>query len=176
MNLLERFVVLLYCRTSEDFSVNAARKDLFTKKGRSIDSIPPTQASLIQHTKRTTYQGGFSWGHTTNSNPYLPSPCDWGWAKDGNQQWQPHWTDLPEAAKSCRELLYCQCKKGCSGNCKCKKESLKCTAMCKHCGGECDWASNERVYLTAIDLLTCLHFIDSLRFCFHLIILWLKLK
>ena len=42
---LERFVVLLYDRTG---SVNEARKELFTRKGRAIDVIPPTQAALIK--------------------------------------------------------------------------------------------------------------------------------
>ena len=36
---IERFVVLLYYRSSERLRVDAARKDLFTRKGRSIDNI-----------------------------------------------------------------------------------------------------------------------------------------
>ncbi|KAG0724206.1 hypothetical protein GWK47_041118 [Chionoecetes opilio] len=52
MQPLERFVVLLYDRTSTEEGVNQARKQLFSKKGRAIDrySLPPTQAALIQHT------------------------------------------------------------------------------------------------------------------------------
>ena len=52
MGPLERFVVLFYDITSCHDSVNDARKQLFTEKGRSIDSIPPTRAALIQHIKR----------------------------------------------------------------------------------------------------------------------------
>ena len=41
--VIERFVVLLYDRTSTCSTVNEIRKELFTRKGRMIDSIPPTQ-------------------------------------------------------------------------------------------------------------------------------------
>ena len=37
--------------------VNECRKQLFTKKDRSLDSIPPTADARIQHVKRATYQG-----------------------------------------------------------------------------------------------------------------------
>ena len=43
---LERYVVLLYDKTSSDASVNEARKVLFTRKGRSIEAIPPSSAAL----------------------------------------------------------------------------------------------------------------------------------
>jgi len=54
---LERFVILLYDKTSECTYVNEARKVLFTK-GRQIDRIPPTKAALKEHVKRATYQAG----------------------------------------------------------------------------------------------------------------------
>jgi hypothetical protein len=38
--------------------VNDASKALFTKKGRSMDAIPPTTEALVQHTKRVAYQAG----------------------------------------------------------------------------------------------------------------------
>ena len=38
---LERFVILMYDdHTSSQESVNQARKDLFTQKGRAIDGLP----------------------------------------------------------------------------------------------------------------------------------------
>ncbi len=37
---LERFVILLYDRTSSQESVNQARKQLFTQKGRAIMDFP----------------------------------------------------------------------------------------------------------------------------------------
>ena len=58
MLLIERFVALLYCRTSTAMTVNEARQELFSKKSRTFDNIPPTQAALFQHTKRAAYQAG----------------------------------------------------------------------------------------------------------------------
>ena len=51
MSVLERFVVLLYDRTSDQVSVNNARKLLFTNKSRSLENLPPTQVGLVQHIK-----------------------------------------------------------------------------------------------------------------------------
>ena len=48
---LERFVVLVYCRTSDDMHVNTARMTLFLQISRNIDNIPPTLAALFQHIK-----------------------------------------------------------------------------------------------------------------------------
>ena len=46
---IERLIVLLYDRTT---SVNEAREELFCRKNRSMDRIPPTQDALLQHTSR----------------------------------------------------------------------------------------------------------------------------
>ena len=136
MELLERYVVLLYDRTSSQTSVNQARMELFTHKGRAIDGLPPTQAALIEHAKRAAYQAGHIWGQVMVAVPELPSPGDWGWKRKETAGWEVNWTTLPEAAKACRQLLRCGCKKGCRGHCKCVKAALQCTALC-HCGGAC---------------------------------------
>ncbi|KAG1674646.1 Pinin [Nymphon striatum] len=103
MAVIERFVVLLYNRGSELNKVNDARKHLFTKKGRSIESIPPSQAALLQHVKRAIYQGVHIWWQTLVVQPVLPDPLSWGWILDSNM-YRPLWTTLPEAAKICLEL------------------------------------------------------------------------
>ncbi len=69
MGPLERFTVLLYDRTSSHDSVNQARKQLFTQKGRAIDGISPTQAALIQYTKRAAYQAGHCWAQMLVTAP-----------------------------------------------------------------------------------------------------------
>ena len=53
---LERFVVLLYDRTSECLEVNETRKQLFIQKSRTLEAIPPTKAALEQHIKCSSYQ------------------------------------------------------------------------------------------------------------------------
>ena len=136
MELLERFVILLYDQTSAEISVNHARRQLSTKKGRKIDALPPTQAALTEHTKRAAYQAGYVWGQMLVAEPELPSPSDWGWKKNAVDEWEVQWTLLPEAGQACRELLRCGCKKGCRNQCKCRKAALQCTALCL-CDGHC---------------------------------------
>lgn len=131
-------MILMYNRTSTVQSLNQARIALFTQKGRSLENIPSTSATLIQHIKRAVYQAGYCWGQCLEPCPELPSPNEWGWKWSESQLWEPLRTTLPEASKACQELLKCRCnpEKGCSGQCKCVKAKLECTALCK-CGGEC---------------------------------------
>ncbi|CAB3998852.1 Hypothetical predicted protein [Paramuricea clavata] len=75
--LLERYVVLMYDRTSESTNVNDARKQLFTQKSRTLENIPPTQAALKQHIKRTRYQA-HCWNQALVKDPEMPDPSDWG--------------------------------------------------------------------------------------------------
>lgn len=132
--VIERFVVLLYDKSSTLSDVNSLRKELFAKKGRSIEGIPPTSAALKQHFLRAVYQGGLVWGQSILKAPDIESPELWGWKKDTT--WSPLWTTLPQAKDSCYELIQCGCKKGCRGRCKCLKANLQCTALC-NCGGNC---------------------------------------
>ena len=135
MDTLERFVVLLYDRTSSQEHINEARKHLFATKGKSLENIPPTRESLRQHIKRAAYQAGFCWAQMMVRTPVIPSPSDWGWVHSENG-WDICWTTLSEATVACPQLLRCGCKKGCTGQCKCVKASLQCTALCC-CGGDC---------------------------------------
>ena len=96
MSVLETYVVLLYDRTCTETTVNSARKHIFTTKVRSIDSIPPTGAALLQHTTRAIYQGGHVWGQALLRSPIVPSPETYVWQKISTQGWQPFWTLLPE--------------------------------------------------------------------------------
>ena len=133
---LERFVVLLYDRTSSQEYVNGAWKQLFPQKGRASDGLPPTQAALLQYTKRAAYQAGHYWAQTMIATPELPSPSEWGWNINENDVWKICWTTLPDATQACRELLRCGYMKGCMGLCKYFKAGLQCTALC-YCGGLC---------------------------------------
>ena len=135
MALIERFVVLLYSRTSSQTTVNKARQEL-SSKGNRTENIPPTQAALLQHTRRAVYQAGHIWGNAPVPKPTLPSPSDWGWQKIENE-WKAVWTLLPQAQQICYKLIHCGCKKGCTRICKCVRASPVCTALC-NCGGACN--------------------------------------
>ena len=52
MSLLERFVVLMYDRTTNIMEVNDARKQLFAQNSRDLSNTPPTQPALRQHCRR----------------------------------------------------------------------------------------------------------------------------
>ena len=65
---LERFVVLLYQRTSPFLRVNEARKRLFACGNRKSENIPPTRAALMQHAKRAAFQAGHVRGQSLVAN------------------------------------------------------------------------------------------------------------
>ena len=78
--LIERFVVVLYERCSEEEEVDKARKVLFIK-GRDIENIPPTRDALRFHVLRAAFQGGHVWRKSLLKNPELPDPTNFGWKK-----------------------------------------------------------------------------------------------
>ncbi len=80
MATVERFVVLLYDRTSNILNVNDSRKHLFIQKARSLENLPPTQEALKQHTRRAIYQE-YCWNRALLAQQELPNPADWGWKK-----------------------------------------------------------------------------------------------
>jgi len=137
MDQIERYVVLLYQRTSALCHVNEARKQLFTNN-RKMENIPPTLHALEQHVKRAVYQAGHIWGQSLVGKPNVPSPDIWGWERvKDDSPWTPCWSTLPEAAKGCQELLKCGCKKECTKRCTCVKANLPCTQLC-FCSGQCN--------------------------------------
>jgi hypothetical protein len=138
LSQLQRFVVLMYDRSSSKMTVNSLRKHLFTKRGRTMEGLPPTEAALFQHTKRAAFQSGYCWHRSLQPQQNLPSPSEWGWVKnDTDGDWKPLWTTIPVVADCCPELLKCGCKKGCTKRCKCSKAKAKCTALC-NCDGQCN--------------------------------------
>ena len=116
LKTLDRFVVLMYDRSSAAIGVDEARLHM---------SIPPTQAALREHVKRAAYQEGVIWGQATCADPDIGSPADWGWIKS-EEMWKVCWTELPPIASSCQELTKCSCKKGCTRRCKCLRSELAC--------------------------------------------------
>ena len=72
LQALERFVVVMYDRSSDVTTVNEARLDLFARKQRPYDLIPPTQAALKEHAKPAAYEAGYVWGQALERHPQLP--------------------------------------------------------------------------------------------------------
>ena len=72
MSTLERFVVLLYDRTSDITMINDCRKQLSIRKSRILENLTPTKAALQQHVKRPTYQAIW-WTQALIADPKLPT-------------------------------------------------------------------------------------------------------
>ena len=126
---LKKFMITIYDKSSIAKCVDDARLELFARKQKSYQSIPPTRAALVQHLKRSAYQTGCIWSQATVCHPETLSPADWGWIKDADI-WKTYWSTLPPIATSCQELAKCGCKMECHGNCKCYRFGLSCTALC----------------------------------------------
>ena len=91
--------MLLYSRTLQVTTVNAARKQLFSYGNRKLENIPPSRAALLQHAKHASFQAGQVWGQAMIADPSLRSPSEWGWQKDNDGNWTPLWITFAEASK-----------------------------------------------------------------------------
>lgn len=112
MKLNERFTVLMYNKSCSAATVNEACLLLFSHGLRGLDAIPPTQAALLEHVKRSLIQASFIWKQATKAQQTIPPFDKWGWELDPDKnQWMPFWTTLADASKACALLLYCGCTK-----------------------------------------------------------------
>ena len=128
--VIQRFVVLMYSKTSILSSVNEARMELYFQRSHNIETIPPTSNSLLFHTKRAIYQCG-KWSRTLTAKQNLPSPANFGWKEVNGPivKWEPLWMTQSQAIRECREFYKCNCKQPCT-RCKCKMAQLNCTLLC----------------------------------------------
>jgi hypothetical protein len=61
LHILERFVILMYDRTSECTDLDVARKQLFTKNSKMLEMLPPSSSAFVQHVKRAVHQAVHCW-------------------------------------------------------------------------------------------------------------------
>lgn len=117
---IERFVIAMYDKSSSLLSVDKTRLDIFARKQRSYDNIPPTKAALIEHVKRAAYQAGFLWGQTLVCQMETVDPGNWDW-----RTWDIVWTKLEPIAKSCQQLTKCVCNTECRLRCTCYRLNVQ---------------------------------------------------
>ena len=126
---LNHYVCQLYGHKETD-DVNRVRFVIFKSGKFSEESLPPTEDSLLLHTRRANYQA-YIWRNAVTPILRLPSASDHGW-EVSNDGLEITWTSLPVAPDSLLSFISCGCKSGCSSNrCSCKKASLKCSDLCK---------------------------------------------
>ncbi|RVE54658.1 hypothetical protein evm_000779 [Chilo suppressalis] len=102
-------------------------KNTRNKKQASTSCLPLTLASAVQHLYRVYYQVQTWQGNELN-------PEDWGW-KMKNNTLEPAQTLLPPAPEKLPNSIFCNCKKGCSAKCGCRKVELQCSPACTNCQG-----------------------------------------
>ena len=140
MDLIQKFTVKMYglrFKTNSDTDkVNAARKYLFTTKLKPLEEIPPNLNYLYQHTLRAVNAANYHLQAMVLNNPITLLYSEFGYIRNERLNcWVPYWSDLPDNSK-CVILTSCKCKVRCSGNCKCSKVPMRCTALCT-CKGNC---------------------------------------
>ena len=77
ISALKQLVIFMYDHTRDIVKINEARKQLFTRKSRSLENFPPALDALEQHIKRVCYKSN-CWNQAQIPDPDLPSPADWG--------------------------------------------------------------------------------------------------
>ena len=127
-----RFLVALYgypTSTSDTLSLNNVRYKCYIKssfnKTSNMASLPPTEAAAHQYSLRVYHQIQHWLGNEKR-------PEDWSWERT-NSGLQPVTTLKPPAPDSILHKISCKCKKGCTGNCSCRKAGLFCSMLCLHC-------------------------------------------
>ena len=105
VDILDKCVVMMYT-SSTATGVNNAMLDMFARKQRPYQAIPPTRSALLQHDKGAAYQAGSTWSQSTLRQPETQNPVDWGWAKNGDMC-NVVWTMLPPIVESCQQVTKC---------------------------------------------------------------------
>lgn len=79
------------------------------------------------------------WRKATESHPSLPSPVEYGWQllSDDGPYIAIRSSD-PPAPEAVMNLIKCGCKKGCTGLCSCRSNSIPCTELCGCVNYQCD--------------------------------------
>ena len=110
-NLTKKFFIVLYSATNKTNDINSARWMLSTHGERSVENMSTTRKALKQKIIRAALQASIWNDCLKKQRTYRnPTECDW-WKFD--EEYIPFWSDLPDEAKSWRELIKCSCKKSC---------------------------------------------------------------
>ncbi|XP_034947845.1 uncharacterized protein [Chelonus insularis] len=97
-------------------------------KESSLATLPPTQAALLEHTKRVYLQVQEWLGKNMDAE-------EWGWKRIFQIIMYPVMTTAPPAPDVLLEQVRCSCTDCSSSRCTCKKSGIRCTQLCKNCEG-----------------------------------------
>ena len=130
--VLQRYMIHQYAKTSSANNLNEARLQLFSRGKKTLETLPPTVNSYYQHSRRALLQTAYIWDKALPIPDYSKYGQKW---EENINQWVPFWTEKSDASKSCAFLIKCVCKKSCVGKCKCYKAGIRCSALCFCLGG-----------------------------------------
>ena len=127
-----RFLLAMYGAPQSETSIDDYRYISFARSTRlnrpvKLSSLPPTRAAAQQHLNRVYYQVQVWLGNNLQ-------PEQWGWVFKNNKL-EPITTLLPPAPDELINTIFCNCRKGCSANCGCRKVGLQCSIVCSNCRG-----------------------------------------
>ena len=127
-NAVNSFVCHLYSHDVTDGDVNTVRINIFCRKTRDVERIPPTKDALALHLLRSVYQASI-WVSACSSHIDLPRLEDHGWVvKDGKVE--PLWITKPIIKDVFQLDVKCHWTKGRCVSCKYSNAGLKCTRLC----------------------------------------------
>lgn len=114
---------------SNDYNdVDRVRMEVFCRRTRDVERIPPTSDALLQHLRRSVFQASI-WASAYLSEIPQQDPEAHGW-RSVEGKLVPIWVTLPLATEVLSINVKCSCTKPCV-KCKCRSVNLKCTRMCK---------------------------------------------
>lgn len=132
---LETFVCHVYS-SKGPATLPSLRWELFQSKNLVGEMLPPTRAALLPHIMRANYMTMRDKSYPENC-PALPAIEENGWILEKGVYVPLTCLALP-APQAVVELVKCGCKVGCKGNrCRCLKNGLPCTPLCKCYGDDC---------------------------------------
>lgn len=119
-----QFLLAMYGAPKKTTCLDKLRYTSFVKNTRNkkqvnLASLPPTSVAAHQHLFRVYYQVQVWLGNQLD-------PKDWGWKLIDNTL-EPVQTLLPPAPEKLLNTIFCNCKKGCSAKCGCRKVGLFCS-------------------------------------------------
>lgn len=133
----EMFILALYNASEKETNLNNYRYQYFAKNVSSSKNVlltlPPSEAAAREHSFRAYHQIQM-W----LENDKLP--VEWGWHVK-NDLLLPIPLKGPLIPEILLNLISCNCTKGCTASCGCRKHGLKCSMICGYCKGnscQCD--------------------------------------
>ena len=145
LNIIQRYVCIMYSRTSKYMKVNEVWRFMFAQGNKDFELTQPTEAALEQRIRRAALLGEHIWRQYLVPSPDYPDPQQWGLSRSWDEEtWRRHWSSLTCASKVCKHPKACRCNphRGCTNKCWCKRAAVvlygsPCTDACL-CKGGCE--------------------------------------